>query len=62
LEKLFITVTRTAAMISHRIRFFAMSFKLTTLWSKPVVCGPHDGRLVARPNLLHNVLELAAGL
>jgi hypothetical protein len=26
LEKLFITVTKTAAMISHRTRFFAMSF------------------------------------
>jgi len=26
LEKLFITVTRTAAMINHRIRFFAISF------------------------------------
>jgi len=36
LEKLFITVTRTAAMISHRIRFFAMSFKFITLWSKPL--------------------------
>ncbi len=51
LEKLFITVTRTAAMINHRIRFFAMSFN-----SLPSEAGARRSRAshdIHRPNLLH---------